>query len=274
LALNGWGLLRSLSRRFALPLWAVEAPPLLLHPETDAGRAAVAAVGLAPPGPEVSPFLPSSARMPAAVGGAVVGVPGGYLIALPLFGAALASAVVYAVDSSTLRAGEATTMVRESPPWMPTMGLAMLAARALQGSGTREVFVVEGYAQLPIEDRSVNVSLENWLAPVRRWYNADVSTLDNTQLGTAPADAILEVGVSNYEYFHKRMRLGVMVKMSDSTTKQVLGRCHNPVPNYGVKAEPLAVMLQDEGQRLRRLIETLGETSLTQCLKDLGLIPR
>lgn len=68
------------------------------------------AVGLAPPDPEVRPFLPSSVGRPAAVAGAVVGAPGGYFIASPLFGAALASAVVYAVDSSTPARGKL-------PPW-------------------------------------------------------------------------------------------------------------------------------------------------------------
>ena len=101
--------------------------------------------------------------------------------------------------------------------------------------------------------------------------------LDYTQLGAPRADAILEVGVSNYEYgdpiapWGQRLVLQVMVKLSDPATKQVLGRARN---GAWPRAKPLAEMLQDQGQPLRRLIETTGEALLTQCLKDLGLIPR
>jgi hypothetical protein len=174
--------------------------------------------------------------------------------------------------SSTPREGETATITREQPPpWMPTAGLARLAAQLLQRAGTREAFVVEGYAQLPIEDRSVTGFMENWLAPVRRWYNADVSMLDYTQLGASRVDAILEVGVSSYNYYRNQLILQVNVKLSDPTTKQVLGRARNYDWPEG---EPAALMLQDQGQPLRRLIETTGEALLTQCLKDLGLIPR
>jgi hypothetical protein len=237
----------------AIAIVPIEAPPLLVHPSTDADRAAVAAVGLASPG--------------GPKGG------GGYIL-LPILCplcALVAMPLIYSA-SSTPREGETATITREQPPpWMPTAGLARLAAQLLQRAGTREAFVVEGYAQLPIEDRSVTGFMENWLAPVRRWYNAEVSMLDYTQLGAPRADAILEVGVSSYEYFGSRLILQVHVKLSDPTTKQVLGRARN---GDWPKAKPLAELLQDQGQPLRRLIETTGEALLTQCLQDLGLIPR
>jgi hypothetical protein len=228
----------------------VEAPPLLLHPKTDADRAAIAAAGLASPGPGT-------------------GIDPGYLVLLPLFGVA-GTALIYGASSSTPRAGEVITIVSESPPWMPTTGLARIAASALQKEGARKAFVVDGYAQLPVADRSVNVFLENWMAAERRWYNADVSMLDYTQLGVSRPDAIVEVGVVNYEYYADRLVLSVNVKLIDPTTKQVWGRARN---FDWPKGEPLPAMLQDHGQPLRRLIETTGEVLLIKCLKDLGLIP-
>ncbi len=189
------------------------------------------------------------------------------VVLLPLV---VGTVFIYGVSSSTPRAGESLTMVSDSTPWMPTTGLARIAAQALQKEGARGAFVVNGYAQLPVGDRSVNVFLENWMAAERRWYNADVSMLDYTQLRVSRADAILEVGVSNYEYSADRLLLQVTVKLIDPTTKQVLGRARN---FDWPKGEPLAAMLQDHGQPLRRLIETTGEVLLTKCLKDLGLIP-
>jgi hypothetical protein len=243
----------------AVAIVPIEAPPLLLHPRTEADRAAVAAVGLAPPGPGGNPF-PYAPYMPLTIFCPLCAA--GFAIAMPVTLAA----------SSTPRAREAATMTREQPPpWMPTAGLARIASQLLQRAGRPETFVVEGYAVLPIADRSVNEYLENWMAPVRRWYNAEVSMLDGAQLGAPQVDAILEVGVSNYEYIGSRLILQVMAKLSDPRTKQVLGRARNA---DSPKAESLALMLQDHGQPLRRLIETTGEALVIQCLKDLGLIPR
>jgi hypothetical protein len=243
----------------AVAIVPIEAPPLLLHPRTEADRAAVAAVGLASPGPGGNPF-PYAPYLPLTIFCPLCAV--GFLVAIP---ATLGA-------SSTPRAGEAAIMTREQPPpWMPTAGLAGIAAQQLQRAGRPETFVVEGYAQLPIEDRSVNKYLENWMAPVRRWYNAEVSMLDATQLGAPRVDAILEVGVSNYEYVGDRLVLQVMAKLSDPTTKRVLGRARNA---DWPSAQPLPLMLQDQGRPLRRLIETTGEALVIQCLKDLSLIPR
>ena len=130
-------------------------------------------------------------------------------------------------------------MTREQPPpWMPTAGLARLAAQLLQRAGTREAFVVAGYAQLPVEDRSVTGNMENWDGPVRP------GTTRRCPLGVPRADAILEVGVSNYEFgdpiapVRPRLVLQVHVKLSDPTTKQVLGRARNgagPRPDSSLK---------------------------------------
>ena len=90
----------------------IEAPPLLLHPKNDADRAAIAAVGLASPG-------------------STAGADPRYLLPLPLFGAvgAVGTVLIYGIVSSTPRAGETATMVKGSPPWMPTTGLARVVSQ-------------------------------------------------------------------------------------------------------------------------------------------------
>lgn len=108
------------------------------------------------------------------------------------------------------------------------------------------------------------------MAPVRRWYNADVSSLQLTQQDAPRSDAILEVGVLNYEY-DKRLMMQVVLKLIDPTTHRVLGRARNwAIP----EGKSVAEMLQDQGQPLRHLVDTTGEDLLTKCLQDLGLIPR
>jgi hypothetical protein len=222
---------------------AVESPPFLVHPKTEADRNAVAAAGL------TSPDSPD---------------------ALWVLAYVASPAATFAISSAP-RAGETAVIVQGSPRWMPTTGLAKKAALALQKTSTREVSVVDGYAELPITDRSVDEWLENWMSAVRRWYNAEKSPLDCEQLGGSGVDAILEVGVGNYEYFNNELIMSVFVRIIDPSTKQVLGRARN---SELVKGEDLPAMLQKKGQPMRRLIETTGAALLTQGLKDLGLIPR
>ena len=231
----------------SLAVVAIEAPPLLVHPKTAADQNAILSAGLTPPGGG----LPVDPR---------------YSLALPLFGY-----IGTLIVSSFPMSGETASMVKESPPWMPTTGLAKAAAQKLQQGGNRETSVIEGYARLPISDRSVNVYLENWMAAERRWYNSDAPMLDYGQLGMSRVDAILEVGVLNYEYFFDRLLLQVITKLIDPATKRVIGKARCSERPRG---ENLASMLQDKGQPMQRLIETTGDALLTQCMKDLGLIPR
>jgi hypothetical protein len=245
-----------LSRLRVIAIIPIEGPPLLVHPETEADRAAVAAAGLTSPGSESA----GPAYLPLPILCRLCNV-----VQLSQLSLNLAA-------SSTPRKGDALIIRTEPPPpWMLTAGLARSAAQLLQLPGTRETLVIEGYAMLPIEDRSVNVYMENWYAPLRSWYNADVSLVDYTQHAVPREDAILEVGVLAYEYIGNRLSLLIMVKLIDPATKQVLARAKDFARPKG---KSLAEMLQDEGQPMRHLIETTGETLLTQCLQNLGLIPR
>jgi hypothetical protein len=48
--------------------------------------------------------------------------------------------------------------------------------------------MIDGYVRLPITDRTTTWHMENWLGPLRRWYNSDVSTVDYAALGSDHAD--------------------------------------------------------------------------------------
>ena len=234
---------------------SIEAPPLLVHTSNEVEHATVSAVGLIPPGP-----------------GGSMGI--GY-IPLPIYCplCPIVQLSLYFAVSSAPRTGERVVVTRDPPPpWMLTSGLSESAVRHLGRAGTREAFIMHGYGQLPVKDRSVNNFLENWMAPIRRWYNAEESPLDYAVAGTPHADAILEVGVSNYEYaLGDHLFLQVMVKLIDPVTKRVIANTRNAAHPQGL---PLAKMLSDQAGPLRRLVETTGESLLVQCLLDLGLVPR
>jgi hypothetical protein len=247
----------TLDRLRVIAVIAVETPPLLAHPRTEAERAATLRVGLTLPGgyvgPAASTIAPPPVVMYRTVGATYVGLTLAALVA-----------------SSVPREGEFATMTKDMPAdWMPSPGLAKVAAQLLKHRAKTQVLVVEGYARLPVEDRSVNLLLENWMAPVRRWYNAESSMLSGTELDAGRVDAILEIGVTNYEWAFNDFIMHVHVKLSDAATKKVLGKARR-VDYRGT--QPMMQMLQDNGDPLRRLIETMGEDLLRKCLQDLKLI--
>ena len=85
---------------------------------------------------------------------------------------------------------------------------------------------------------------------------------------TPASDAILQVGVLNYEYFDERLLLQVMVKVIDTKTGRVVGRAHE---HSGTKGGSVAVMMRDQGSPMRDLVDASGASLLSRCLQDLGL---
>jgi len=235
----------------------VESPPLLVHPESEADRAAMRAVGLSAPAHGVA-FVPLRTPIPAL--NAVNAVVGGV-------------SQITSQTASLAPGGKGSLILAKAPapPWMMTEDLAATAARLLQSSANRSVSVIEGYAQLQISDRSLNYIMENWYAPVRRWYNSDVSELDYSQPPTTQADAVLEIGMLNYEYALNHLLVTVMVKVVDPKTGKIIARA-NKHSNRG--GGSLAEMLQNQGQPLRDLVVSDTEALLGKCLQDVGLMPR
>jgi hypothetical protein len=159
-------------------------------------------------------------------------------------------------------------MDRPSETWMPTVEYAKTAAVALQQAGSRDVRVIDGYVRLPITDRSITWHMQNWLGPIRRLYSSDMSTVDYAAIRSDHADAILEVGVLNYEYYNQRFMLQVFVRLIDPRTKQVLGRARN---SFSSKVGPLTPLLQNDAEGMKRLILETGNRLLAKCLAEIEL---
>jgi hypothetical protein len=159
-------------------------------------------------------------------------------------------------------------MGEPSQTWMPNVEFAQIAMDVLQQGGKREVRMIDGYIKPPIMDREITSHMENWLGPIRRLYNSDVSTIDYTAIGPDRADAVLEVGTLQYEYLAGRLLLTVFVRLVDPRTKQVLGRARNySYPKTG----PLTPLLQNGGEGMKRLIVETGNRLVTKCLAEMGL---
>lgn len=252
----------------------IESPPLLLTPRTEEDRATIIAMIRSAAAPTTA-----SAPMGAGPGASLAQLAAPFTFA-PSVGLRSGAAVVVVIGGMSMlfeaassgkeiseEAGE-VMIDHPSERWLPSIEYAKTAVLALQQRGYHEVRMIDGYASLPVADRSITWHMENWLAPIRRWYNSNVSKVDYAPLGSVKADVILEVGVMNYEYAFERLFLQVWVKLIDPTTKQVLGRARNFEQST---AQPLALLLQNNAEGMKRLALEIGNRSLAKCLADVGL---
>jgi hypothetical protein len=255
-----------------ISLVPVESPPLLLHANSKEDRAAIAeALGTTSRGAASgSSAAGASDASVAEAGSAPASGLAGLGAVYPAAGAVGGMLMLSeAASAGTKTPGEAGTVVMADPDktWEPSVEFAGAAVVLLKDRGTFEAQVIDGYAKLPIADRSVTWHMENWLGPLRRWYGSDSSYVDYASLGSRP-DLMLEIGVLNYEYFANRLLLQVWVRLIKPATGEVLGRARS-----AGRSEPqsLPSLLQNDAAGMKRLVTELGNPLVANCLAEVGL---
>jgi hypothetical protein len=257
----------------------IEGRPLVLHPDTKDDKMALDALmrstnslevslSKAAPAGVSSSIFPLSTLFPLFFKGdlAVIGVALD-VVAVTGATALLAYAAVVGREIPGETAVIETSQLSETV--MPSNEYTKMALTVLQQEGSRDVRMIDGYIKLPIRDRSITWHMENWLGPIRRSYNADVSTVDYSVVGSDLTDAVLEVGVLDYAYFNEKLVLEVFVRLVDPRTKQVLGRVRK---RSSSKVGPLTPLLLDNGKGMKWFVLEMGNRSLAQCLTEIRLI--
>jgi hypothetical protein len=91
-----------------------------------------------------------------------------------------------------------------------------------------------------------------------------VASTDYSGLALEGLDAILEVGIASHLHDERGrlLNLGIMVRLVDPATKQVLGR-RSPWPQFPRPFDP---------EPAEEQARAWGREKVTQCLKELGLI--
>ena len=162
-------------------------------------------------------------------------------------------------------------VLNRSDAWMPTVGLAGETATQLRVGGGVDVEVVDGYlALLRIADRSRTYLMENWMAPIRAWYNEDESSFDPVHLSNKNTDAVVEVGISNYEMLRGGLLIQVMFKLVNPTNGRVLGRSRNHVL---AKTPPNDILFGNEGRNYKEFFAKTTRDLIAANLGELGLLP-
>ncbi len=155
--------------------------------------------------------------------------------------------------------------------WIPTVILSREAASQIQSTGSREVWVAPQFFKFSgIRDREATLTMEDWLGPIRRWYNLDISPFDYSRLNLRKGDAVLEMGLSNYEGFADRLVVQVHTKLVDPSTGDTLGRARAAA--YPVVGD-LKELFKDEARGFKDLFTSLGSELVADNLTYMGLLP-
>lgn len=176
---------------------------------------------------------------------------------------------------------EDVTLLPEA--WIPTRVIAEEAAIALNATGRFHATVVPRYYRLPIQNRVPTKFLENWMAPIRDWYNLKTSVVSYAEhLDEVRADVVLEVGLGGpyslveEERLHDRgiVLMRVMTKLVEPLTGHVVGRAH-AYDNSGTKEQrPFVALLADDGEGFKEVVRWLGRQLVTEDLTKLGLLTK
>jgi hypothetical protein len=160
-------------------------------------------------------------------------------------------------------------------PWLPTRALANEVAAQLGSRGFAVTIAPEPRPIPGLVDRSPSLTMENWLAPIRAWYNGSGPVVDSR--GTAPeAQAhVLEVGISLYEVIpDDKFILSIMIKIVDPSTGRVIGRARAANAGALPNLSPLASTFANDADRFKHVFSLESRKLVDACLKELGLIHR
>lgn len=165
---------------------------------------------------------------------------------------------------------DAPLIIKPIETWEPSLALAQVLAEQIGLSG-KQVDVSEKVEIISaIQDRGRTVLMENWMAPIRSWYNDNVPTTRYESLAQVGTDAIVEVGISNYEIFFGKLMLQVHVKLIDSTSGRLLGRAR---AHSLTSIAPIDQLFAENASAFKEAVLVSGKQLIISNLKELGLSP-
>jgi hypothetical protein len=156
--------------------------------------------------------------------------------------------------------------------WIPTRVLAFEAASQIASASPYEVVVSEKmYTPPSLKKREITLLMENWYRPLRGWYNQSFSALDPEKCKEQNVDAVLEVGIINYEIDAQgRFLFQVLIKLSNAAAGQVEGKARSFT--Y-LKIGPPHEMFQNNAEEFKKFVEEEGSRLLIENLIKIGLLP-
>jgi hypothetical protein len=157
--------------------------------------------------------------------------------------------------------------------WIPTVEFAREASRLVTATGKASTVSAEVQPIPGVQDRRRNLMLENWLGPIRNWYNDESTSSKYAALAVKGVDLVAEVGISNYEgsFDGRTFLLQVVVKLIDPRSGQLVGRAR-AFSSTDFMAMDKAV--DNDAKRFKDFVLQAGNQLVLTCLRELRLVPR
>ncbi len=210
-----------------------------------------------------------------------LGVPPEFRHLVPLYASPLliynTIAVLIELPAAQRRGAEVSRSLQASLEtrgnWIPTLALADVARAQLEARGIA-ASVAPGVRPIPaVQNRDYTLFMENWMAPIRAWYNDTKPVSGYAGIPSGQPLYVLEVGVANYEIVEDKLLMTVMMKMIDPSDGHVLGRARAlmntaKMPVVG----PLDQAFGDNAKRFKAVVTAEGYTLVKECLTQLRLV--
>ena len=159
--------------------------------------------------------------------------------------------------------------------WVPTITLANEVQKQLTDQGFMTT-VAPYIKPIPgMEERNYTVFMENWLAPIRAWYNEKSLSVDYVDLSNDQSMKILEIGVINYEIMSNGgLLLQVAMKLIDPSSGHVIGRAResNALDITQTQITSFGQVFSDDATVFKEAFQSTGKDIANKCLARLGLI--
>lgn len=217
-------------------------------------------------GPPLSGMDLSSANLSGAglvAGGTTVGSS-----AMLAVGSVMMIAALPEANAKSAAASQAIELLLDKVEiWEPTVELAQEATRLLENANSYSVSTDPKIKPLPgVKRREATFFMENWMAPLRAWYNADRSPFDySDQINSG---VVLEVGLLNYELSLGYFSIQVVMKVVDPATGMVIA---NARKFSNTRFHDLDSLFEEDAAAYKQLFHDITAKLVQGCIDKLGL---
>lgn len=156
--------------------------------------------------------------------------------------------------------------------WSPTIELANEAMKQLSALGIASTVAQQVKPMQGVENRGATLLMENWLAPIRAYYNDSTPVQEYRTLASNQLTFVLEVGILNYaiSLSGDKLLLQVIMKMIDSTDGRVIGRARAANALDMPTLKPLDQAFDNNAFRFKQVYLETGRQLVRKCLAKLG----
>lgn len=187
-------------------------------------------------------------------------------------------AILAELPAASRRGGQISqsyqSMLDRHGVWVPTQILAREVQAQLGAHGYRTA-VAPRLKSIPgMKNRGYTATMENWLGPIRAWYNDTSPVADYGDIRNDQPMFVLEVGVMNYEIeSNGELLVQVAMKMIDPVTGSVIGRTRAANNRDMPKLGPVEQAFAGDAGRFKEAFQNTGRKLTEKCLAELGLTP-